>query len=99
MFKPLYLIMAGYSILSFPFMSLNGILTAYEKFVALKLCDLGQKLFTVGLIIIGLSTGKDVTFLILANVVGGALAIFAKLIIVKTETPIVPDFKPGIPKF
>ena len=92
-FKPLYLIMAGYSILSFPFMSLNGILTAYEKFVALKLCDLGQKLFAVVLIIIGLSSGKDVTFLIIANVLGGALAILAKLYIVKTETPIVPDFE------
>ena len=41
-FKPLYLIMTAYSVLSFPFMSINGILTAYEKFVALKLCDLGH---------------------------------------------------------
>lgn len=92
-FKPLYLIMAGYSILSFPFMSLNGILTAYEKFVALKLCDLVQKLLTVFLIIIGLSTGKDVTFLIIANVLGGILAILIKLIVVKKETPIIPDFQ------
>ena len=92
-FKPLYLIMAGYSILSFPFMSLNGILTAYEKFVALKLCDLGQKLLTVFLIIFGLRTGHGVVFLITANVIGGALALIVKLIIVKTETPIVPDFK------
>lgn len=98
-FKPLYLIMTAYSILSFPFMSLNGILTAYEEFVALKLCDLGQKLLTVVLIIFGLRSGRDVTFLIIANVIGGALALLAKLIIVKTKTPVVPNFKtrdPGI---
>ena len=97
-FKPLYLIMAVYSVLSFPFMSVNGILTAYEKFVALKLCDLGQKLLTVFLIIYGLRTGHGVTFLITANVIGGALAILAKVIIVKTETPIVPDFKTRDPE-
>ena len=97
-FKPLYLIMACYSILSFPFMSLNGILTAYEKFVALKLCDLFQKLFTVVLIIIGLRSGRGVTFLILANVIGGAIALIAKLIIVMRETPIKPDYETQDPE-
>ena len=97
-FKPLYLIMAAYSILSFPFMSVNGILTAYEKFVALKLCDLGQKLFAVFLIILGLRSGRGVTFLITANVIGGALAMLAKLMIVRNETPVVPDFKTEDPE-
>ena len=97
-FKPLYLIMTAYSVLSFPFMSINGILTAYEKFVALKLCDLGQKLLTVGLIIFGLKTGHGVTFLIGANVVGGAVALFAKLLIVRKETPVVPDFRTRDPE-
>ena len=97
-FKPLYLIMAGYSVLSFPFMSLNGILTAYEKFVALKLCDLGQKLLTVVLIVIALKTGRGVTHLIAANVIGGALCLIMKLIIVMRETPIVPDFHTNDPE-
>ena len=97
-FKPLYLIMAGYSVLSFPFMSVNGILTAYEKFVALKLCDLGQKLLTVVLIIHALLTGRNVTYLIAANVVAGAIFLIAKLIIVKKETPIVPDFTTNDPE-
>lgn len=87
-FKPLYLIMAVYSIISFPFMSLSGILTAYEKFVQLKLCDLCQRMLTVVLIIAAIRTGHGVTEVILANVVSGLLFLVMKLIIVRRETPI-----------
>ena len=91
-FKPLYIIMTVYSMLAFPFMSLNGILTAYEKFVQLKLTDLFQKLFTVGLIVLALVRGQGVAQLILANVAGGVLCIIIKLFIVYRETPIRPAF-------
>ncbi len=91
-FRPLYLIIASYSLLSLPFMSLNGILTAYEKFIQLKLCDLGQKLLTVALIILALKTGHGVREVISANVIGGILCILLKFIIVRRETPIKPKF-------
>ena len=91
-FKPLYLIMASYSIISFPFMSLPGILTAYEKFIQVKLCDLGQRLLTVFLIILAIKKGYGVVELISANVISGLLALLVKIIIVKRETPIRPDF-------
>lgn len=92
-FRPLFLIMAGYSILSFPFMSLNGILQAYEKFIQLKLCDLGQKLLTVGLIVAALLNGGNVTQVLLANVISGLLFIALKLVIVHRETPIRMNLK------
>lgn len=91
-FKPLFIIMAAYSILSLPFMSLNGILTAYEKFVQLKLCDLGQKLFTVLLIVYALLSGHGVNELILANVIGGGTFLAIKFWIARKETPIRPEF-------
>ena len=91
-FKPLYLIIAGYSLISLPFMPLGGILTAYEKFIQLKLCDLGQKITTVALIILAIKTGHGVQEVILANVIGGLLFLLAKLYIVKKETPIRPIF-------
>lgn len=45
-YKQLYIIVATYSILSFPFMPLSGIISAYERFIQLKLCDLCQKIIT-----------------------------------------------------
>ena len=38
--KSLYIIVAVYNVISFPFITLNGVLNAYEKFVQLKICDL-----------------------------------------------------------
>jgi Na+-driven multidrug efflux pump len=46
-FKTLYLIVGLFSLISFPFTNLNGILTAYEKFVGLKFCDLFNKVFAL----------------------------------------------------
>lgn len=91
-FKPLFLIMAGYSLFSLPFLSLPGILTAYEKFVQLKLCDLAQKLLTVALIIVAIRSGLGVAWVLAANIVGGILCIFAKLYFVRRDTPIRIDW-------
>ena len=38
-FRVLYLLVAGFNLISFPLSPLNGILNAYEKFIQLKLCD------------------------------------------------------------
>ena len=92
-FRPLYLIMAGYSLISLPFMSLNGILTAYEKFIQLKLCDLFQKLLTVALIILSIRAGHGVTAAIMANVIGGLVCLILKVVIIKRDTPIRPDYR------
>ena len=97
-FKPLYLLMAGYSLISLPFMSLNGILTAYEKFIQLKLCDLFQKLFTVFLIILAIRTGHGVFEAIAANVIGGLISLAVKLMIVRRDTPVRAEFRTRDPE-
>ena len=56
-FKVVYVIAACYSVISFPFIPANGVLTAYEKFVQLKLCDVAHKLIMVGTMSICLLLG------------------------------------------
>ena len=57
-FKVVYLIAGSYTVLSFPFSStFNGILTSYEKYYQMKLCDLLHKLLTVALIVVALMSG------------------------------------------
>ena len=39
-FKVVYVIAASFSVFNFPFVTFNGILTSYEKFIQLKLADI-----------------------------------------------------------
>lgn len=48
-FKIVYLIAALFSVISFPFIPLNGIIVSYEKFIQLKSCDLIHRLIVVAL--------------------------------------------------
>ena len=93
LFKQLYLIMAAFSIFSFPFTTLNGIFNAYEKFVPLKLCDLLQKLLSIGFIVAALLNNSNVVAMVTAHALSGIIVVFLKLILVKRLTPIKPNFK------
>ncbi|MBR3002603.1 MAG: oligosaccharide flippase family protein [Clostridia bacterium] len=86
-YKKLYIIVACYSIISFPFMPLSGILESNERFVSLKICGLGQKILSVVLTIIGLLLGADVIFLVLANAVSGIIFVIIKLILTSKILP------------
>ena len=67
-FKIVYIISATYSVVSFPFATtLNGILTSYEKFIQMKLCDVGNKVVTVLLIVIALLNGYGLYALVAIN--------------------------------
>lgn len=92
-FKTLYVVIALFSLVSFPFSTLNGVFNAYEKFVALKLCDLFQKLFGVLLIVIALIYGYGVVSIVTAHAVSGILTIIIKLYIIKRKTPVRANFK------
>lgn len=87
-FKVVYIIAGAYSIFSFPFTPLNGILTSYEKFTAMKFCDLLNKILTVCLMIIVLISGYRLYALVIVNAFVGVLIIFIKLYIIKKETPV-----------
>ena len=92
-FKRLYIIIVSFSIFSFPFTTLNGIFNAYEQFIWLKVCDLLQKLLSIGLIVLALLNKSDVVMMVAAHAVSGIIVVILKIILVKRLTPIKPNFK------
>ena len=89
-FKVLYIIVASFSVISFPFTNLNGILTAYEKFVPLKACDLFNKVFIIVGMVIALHFGYGVYALVTVNAVAGLIIM---LIIINRGTDIKINWK------
>lgn len=90
-FKDLFIIIAVYSVFSFPFTTFDGILMANEKYIELKMCNFGQKLVSTALIIVFLSLGGQVYTLVLVNVISNLLFIFVKYIIIKQKTAVKID--------
>lgn len=91
--KVVFAIASCYSIISFPFIPLNGILSAYEKFKQLKACDLLSKVLTVCINVTCLYLGGGLYSLVISNAIVGLLVIIIKYIIVQKETKITVSFK------
>lgn len=87
-FRSLYIIVAIYSIVSFPFLPLTGIINAYEKFIQQKFCELFQKIFSIAIIIISLLVYPDVKLIVLGNALSGLITIAIKLVIIKKSTKV-----------
>ena len=92
-FKIIYLIISTFSIVSLPFITLNGILTSYEKFKNLKLCDLVNKLLVLALMAIALLLGYKLYALVLVNAFAGILIIVIKLLYIHKLLPVKVNFK------
>jgi O-antigen/teichoic acid export membrane protein len=92
-FKTIYLIAGGFSLLSFPFLPLDGVLIAYEKFVVLKLCDVISKVATIVLMVIALLMGYKLYALVAINALVGIAIILIKLVVIKNALPIRPNLK------
>lgn len=92
-FKELYLIVAGYSVISFPFMPLDGILNSHEKFIQLKICGLVQKAVSILLIVASLFFGLGVVAVVSANAVSGLITILIKIIIIRKAGIPNPNLK------
>lgn len=93
-FKIVYLIAGSYTILSFPFSStFNGILTSYEKYYQMKLCDLLHKVFTVGLIVVALLCNLGLYTLVAINAFTGAVTLILKWILIKKGTKLKINFR------
>ncbi len=90
-FKTIYLIAGGFSLLSFPFLPLDGVLIAYEKFVVLKLCDVISKVATIVLMVIALLMGYKLYALVAINALVGIAIILIKLVVIKKALPIRPN--------
>lgn len=87
-FKVLYIIVGLFSVCSFPFTNLNGILTSYERFSEMKLCDLFHKLFIVVAMVIALLCGMGVYALVTVNAISGLLTILLKWIVIRRKTAV-----------
>lgn len=85
-FKIIYIFAALYSVLSFPFIPINGVLTAREKFIQLRICDILQKIMIVIAMSACLFLGYGLYALVLVNALSGILSIILKLYFIKKST-------------
>lgn len=85
-FKSLYLIVAAYSVLSFPFITFNGILMANERFIEVKACNLGQRIFNVFLIVLFLLNKKGVYALVLVHAISNVTFLAIKYCFIRCKT-------------
>lgn len=92
-FKAVYVISAMFSVLNFPFVTLSGILTAYEKFIQLKISDVIYRVMVVVLTVIALLMGWGIFALVSVNVFAGLLVTIYKLILVNRMTPTKVNFR------
>jgi O-antigen/teichoic acid export membrane protein len=92
-FKIVYIIAGAFSLISFPFFPLDGVLIAYERFVVLKLCDVISKVAIIILMVITLFLGYKLYALVAVNALVGIIVIVIKLVYLKNTLPLKIDFK------
>lgn len=92
-FKVVYVISALFSVINFPFVTFNGILTAYEKFVPLKLADLCYRFCNIGFTVIALLMGYGLYALVAVHAVVGLLVLVLKYIIIRKSVPVKVNFR------
>lgn len=92
-FKVVYVMAASFAVFNFPFVTQNGILTAYEKFVPLKLADLIYRFLIVGFTVVALLLGYGLYALVAVHAIAGLLVIIYKFIIIKKSIPVKANFK------
>ena len=85
-FKIVFVIAAIYSVISFPFIPVNGVLTAHEKFIQLKLCDIAHKLIIVTAMSGCLLLGGGLYALVSINAIAGIIMICLKIVCIKKFT-------------
>lgn len=86
-FTVVYCVAALYSVISFPFIPVNGVLTAHEKFIQLKICEVAHKLIIVIAMSVCLLLGGGLYALVTVNAVAGVLTILFKLYCIRKYTP------------
>lgn len=92
-FKVVYCVAAIYSVISFPFIPVNGILTAHEKFIQVKICDVLHKLIIVVSMSICLLFGYGLYALVIVSAISGIFTIAFKLYCIRRYTPQLVNWK------
>lgn len=91
-FKVVYVISALFSVINFPFVTFNGILTAYEKFVPLKVIDLLYRVLNIGFTVVALLMGKGLYALVTVHAAVGLLVLVLKYIVIRKTVPLKTNF-------
>jgi O-antigen/teichoic acid export membrane protein len=92
-FRVVFSIAALYSVASFPFIPLSGILISNEKFAFQKFTDLINKLLTVVTMVVVLLLGYRLYSLVIVNTIIGSLTIGLKLSYIYKHRLIEINFK------
>ena len=92
-FKVVYIISALFSVTNFPFVTFNGILNSYEKFVPLKLSEVLYRVFLVGFTILALLMGFGLYALVTVHAIVGLSVTLFKFIVIKKTVPLKVNFK------
>lgn len=92
-FRVVYAISGIFSIIHFPFVSFNGILTAYEKFIPLKGADLLYRVCNVGFTVIALLLGYGLYALVTVHAAVGLLVLVVKYVVIRKTIPLKVRFK------
>lgn len=92
-FQVLYIMATIYSVTTFPFVALNGILNAHEKFVPLKIAELIHKVLTVILTALALIMGQGVYVLVVINLISSIIYTMIRIWCIRMYTPIKPNFR------
>lgn len=74
--KVIYVIAGFFSIVSFPFTAVDGVMIAYERFQVLKATDMVQKILVIVLMVVALLLGYGLFALVFVN---GLVGLFIKL--------------------
>lgn len=77
-FKVIYVVAASFSVISFPLITADGVLSGSEKFFQLKICDFLHKIFIVIAMTACLLKGYGLYALVVVNALSGIFTIIAK---------------------
>ena len=91
--RVVYAVAALFNVINFPFATFNGILTAHEKFVPLKLADLLYRLGNVGFTVLALMLGCGLYALVIVHASVGLLVLVFKYTVIKKTIPLKADFR------
>ncbi len=90
--KIVFIISGLSTVLCFPFVTLNGILVAHEKFMALRLADLFNKVASVILIVVALCFGMGLFSLVAVHAAMNLVTVGIKYIVVHRKTAVKVNF-------
>jgi O-antigen/teichoic acid export membrane protein len=87
-FKILFLISAGFSLVSFPASSFDGIISAFEEHTLLKLADLLNRVLFIGLTFFAIFGNLGLFWVCAMNALSGLACVLAKYCIVRFKIKI-----------